>query len=100
MANEVESVATAFRAMLVMSQEMFAFVAERLEGVSEHDAQRVACEAAQEFVERNKERVGEELLELGASLNAAGDMDEVALAVVDDDRVDGLDHEGDDRWAK
>lgn len=100
MADEVESVATAFRAMLGTAQEVFAFVAERLEGVDEHDVQRVAREAALEFVERNKERVGEELLELGASLNAAGDMDEVALAVVDDDRVDGLEHEGDERWAK
>ncbi len=94
MADEVESVATAFRAMLVTGQEMFAFVAERLEGVGEHDVQRVAREAALEFVEQNKERLGEELLELGASLNAVGEMDTVALAVVDEECADVWEHEG------
>ncbi len=90
MADEVESVGVALRASLGTAQELFAFVAERLTGVGEHDAQRVARECALEFLEQNRERVAEELLELGASLHAAGEVDAVALAVVDDEHAEEL----------
>lgn len=90
MADEVESVAVALRVTLGTSQEMFAFVAERLASVGEQDVERVAREAAMEFFGQNGERIAEELLELGAALNAAGEIDAVALAVVDDERAEEL----------
>lgn len=84
MSDELDAVGETLRALMTTAQEAHAAVVQGVTAESGGEAEEVVRASALAFVEANKERIAEQLVELGAALLVVGEGTEIAMALVDD----------------